>query len=74
SLISVDDLQLLDDLSASVVGLLAARPDTFVVGTLRSGEPIPEDVSRFLTEPRVARHELAPLLDNETVELAESLL
>jgi hypothetical protein len=40
----VDDAHLLDEASAALTHLLATTPETFVLATLRSGEPAPEPI------------------------------
>ena len=57
----VDDVHLLDDTSAALVGQVALAGDAFVVATLRSGEPTPDAVVELWKNDLVERVEVRPL-------------
>jgi DNA-binding CsgD family transcriptional regulator/chromosome segregation and condensation protein ScpB len=57
----VDDVHLLDDTSAALVGQVALAGDAFVVATLRSGEPAPDAVVQLWKNDLVERVEVRPL-------------
>ena len=57
----VDDVHLLDDTSAALVGQVALAGDAFVVATLRSGEPTPDAVVELWKNELVERVEVRPL-------------
>lgn len=60
-LVAIDDVQLLDDASLSLVGLLLARSRGRVAMTLRTGEGIGASVRSLTRHPRVERVEVGPL-------------
>ncbi len=57
----VDDVHLLDDTSAALVGQIVVAGDAFVVATLRSGESSPDAVLDLWKNELVERVELRPL-------------
>lgn len=70
----VDDAQLLDDASATIVHQLAWSDAARVLMTVRAGERLPTPLRRFHGGPGVARMELAPLESRHIVTMAESAL
>lgn len=59
----VDDAHLLDDASATLTFQLASSSDTFVVTTVRSGEPAPDAVTALWKDDLAVRIELGELDD-----------
>jgi len=57
----VDDVHLLDDTSAALVGQVALAGDAFVVATLRTGEPTSDAVVALWKNEVVERIEVRPL-------------
>jgi DNA-binding CsgD family transcriptional regulator len=66
-MLSVDDAHLLDNHSAALVLQLAMSMPSFVVATIRAGEPIPDPVVALWKEGLVERVEVGPL-DDESIE------
>jgi DNA-binding CsgD family transcriptional regulator len=77
-LLVVDDVDVLDDVSAAVLHRLAtARASTApppLLMTLRSGRPLPDAVERMLVSGAVAQVRVPPLDEASTALLAEQLL
>ena len=69
----VDDAQLLDQTSTSLVLHLANAAVAFVLATVRSGEPCPDAMSA-MEGCRATRVELAALDERDTAELVESVV
>jgi DNA-binding CsgD family transcriptional regulator len=69
AVIGVDDVHLLDDLSALVVHQIIARRAGKVVMTVRDGEPIPAGVQELWTCGQFERLDLQPLSADETAAL-----
>ncbi|HET8683770.1 MAG TPA: AAA family ATPase, partial [Micromonosporaceae bacterium] len=65
----IDDAHLLDSVSATLVYLAARSDGSTVLGTLRSGEPVPDPIRALWTEDLVDHAELVPLTAAETREL-----
>ena len=65
--IGIDDAHLLDRASAATIGHLAARRLTFLVVTVRDGEPMPDAVTAMLGDGRVTRIDL-PGLPPEAID------
>lgn len=70
----VDDVHLLDDVSAGLVHLLAQHREAVVVATLRSGERAPEPVVALWKDELLPRIELDPLGQDEVTEVIETVL
>ena len=70
----VDDAHLLDSASATVVHQLATTTDTFVVVTVRTGEPCPDPVEALWKDEVAARLDLEPLDREDTERLVGELL
>lgn len=71
---AIDDVHLLDPLSAALVYSLARGGHARVIATLRTGEKVPDPVRALWTEDLVDRMELGPLSDVETAALLEEMV
>ena len=71
--LAVDDVHLLDPPSAALLLLLVHEGAT-MLGTLRSGEPVPPPISALWTEGLVDHAELSPLSIKESNDLLAGLL
>lgn len=72
--LAIDDAHLLDASSAALVYLVARSEQATVIGTLRSGEPVPLPIRALWTDDLVEHAELQPLtVDDSTALLAEML-
>jgi hypothetical protein len=71
-LLFVDDAQLLDPTSATLVLELAATTEVFVLATLRSGEPTPDAVDALWKDGGARRIELGRISDAAVEELVEA--
>ncbi|ROT31729.1 LuxR C-terminal-related transcriptional regulator [Micromonospora sp. HM5-17] len=72
--IGIDDAHLLDPSSAALVYLLARSENTTVLGTLRSGEPVPLPIRALWADDLVDHAELGPMTPAETGELLTAML
>jgi DNA-binding CsgD family transcriptional regulator len=70
----VDDAHLLDQPSAALTQLLATTEKTFVLATLRSGEPAPDAVVALWKDELAERIELHPFAAHEVEELLTTAL
>jgi DNA-binding CsgD family transcriptional regulator len=73
-LVVVDDVHLLDDLSAFVLHQLVRREAAIVIATLRTGEPVPKTVTELWKDGHLRRLDLQPLTRDECGELLEHAL
>jgi DNA-binding CsgD family transcriptional regulator len=73
-ILAVDDAHLLDPLSAALVGHVARSGHTTVLGTLRTGIPVPDPVRALWIDDLVDRLELGPLSVAETTSLLHEVL
>lgn len=71
--LAVDDVHLIDPPSAALVHLLV-REGARLLGTLRSGEPVPRPISTLWTEGLIEHAELLPLDEQESAELLTRML
>jgi DNA-binding CsgD family transcriptional regulator len=71
-LLAVDDAQLLDPASATLVLQLAETTDVFVLATIRTGEPTPDAVDALWKDAGARRIELARISDEAIAELVEA--
>jgi DNA-binding CsgD family transcriptional regulator len=71
---AIDDVHLLDPLSAALVYSLARGGHARVIATLRTGERVPDPVRALWTEDLVDRMELGPLSDVETADLLQEMV
>lgn len=72
--IGIDDAHLLDPSSAALVYLIARSDNATVLGTLRSGEPVPLPIRALWTDDLVDHAELEPLGLAETDDLLTAML
>ena len=73
-LIGVDDVHLIDDLSAFVLHQIVQRNLAHLVLTVRSGESIPESVREVWKSAQFARLDLQPLSRDEATTLVSRTL
>lgn len=73
-IVCVDDVHLLDDLSAFVLHQIVQRRAGKVVCTVRDGETVPEAVQEVWKAGPFDRLDLQPLAHNETVALVSAAL
>jgi DNA-binding CsgD family transcriptional regulator len=69
-MLSVDDAHLLDNHSAALILQLALSMPSFVVATIRGGEPVPDPVVALWKEGLAARVEVGPLDDGSIEAIA----
>lgn len=74
SVICVDDVHLLDHLSATLVQQLAVEGVVRIAATARRDEPIPETITGLWKDGYLARLDVAPFTRSEAVTLIESAL
>jgi DNA-binding CsgD family transcriptional regulator len=72
--VGVDDVHLLDDLSAFVLHQIVQRRAAKLVLTVRDGEPIPMGVQEVWTGGQFERLDLQPLSSDETATLLSTAL
>jgi DNA-binding NarL/FixJ family response regulator len=72
--LGVDDAQLLDATSATLVLQVAMTGAAFVVVTVRSGEPCPDAIVSLWKDAGAERLELGLLTADETADLAEAIV
>ena len=73
-MLSVDDAHLLDNHSAALVLQLAMAMPSFVVATIRSGEPVPDPVTALWKERLAERIDVGPLDDASIEAIAVQVL
>jgi DNA-binding NarL/FixJ family response regulator len=74
-LLMVDDAHELDDASSALLGLLALRPEVFVVVTLRTeSEPIPESLTGLWKDDLLVRIDVGALSAEATAEIVADVL
>jgi DNA-binding CsgD family transcriptional regulator len=73
-MLSVDDAHLLDNHSATLVLQLALSMPTFVVATIRTGEPVPDAVMALWKEGLAERIDVGRLDERSIEEIAASVL
>ena len=71
--LAVDDAHLLDPASAALMHLLV-REGATLLGTRRTGEPVPASIAALWTEGLVGHAELAPLGAGESRELLTAIV
>ena len=74
SVIGVDDVHLVDHLSATLLHQLAVEGSVRIVATARAGEPIPETITAMWKDGYLSRLDVAPFSKAESVDLIESAL
>jgi DNA-binding CsgD family transcriptional regulator len=72
--VAVDDAQLLDPASATLVAYLATTETAVLIVTVRTGEPAPDAVVSLYKDGGLHRLELSALSAGETEQLVESLV
>jgi DNA-binding CsgD family transcriptional regulator len=73
-LVWIDDVQLLDELSAALVRELAASRRAFVLATLRTDASCPDAITRLWREAHAQRLEMQPLGPEDTGALLARVL
>lgn len=73
-LVVVDDIHLLDELSALVVHQLVLQNAATVIATLRSGQPSPDAVTTVWKDGLLRRLELQPLSRSESTDLLGAVI
>jgi DNA-binding CsgD family transcriptional regulator len=73
-LVVVDDVHLLDDLSAFVLHQLVERGAATVIATLRTGETVPKAVTELWKDGHLKRLDIRPLSPIECTSLLEAAL
>jgi DNA-binding CsgD family transcriptional regulator len=71
--LAVDDAQLLDATSATLVLHLTSTSTVFLVATVRSGEPSPDAIVSLWKDVGAKRIELEQLGERETAQLVEAI-
>ncbi len=74
SVIGVDDIHLVDHLSATLLHQLAVEGAVRIVATARSGVPIPETVTAMWKDGYLTRLDISPFTRSEVVALIEAAL
>ncbi|HEY6522567.1 MAG TPA: LuxR C-terminal-related transcriptional regulator [Solirubrobacteraceae bacterium] len=72
--LGVDDAQLLDPMSATLVLHLATSASAFVLATVRAGEPCPDAIDSLWKDDAARRIELGALGDEDVRALVETAL
>ncbi|MDP9799682.1 DNA-binding CsgD family transcriptional regulator [Catenuloplanes nepalensis] len=72
--LAIDDAHLLDPTSAALVYLIARSGHATVLGTLRSGEPVPLPIRALWTDDLVDHAELSPLTIADTTHMLGEML
>jgi ATP/maltotriose-dependent transcriptional regulator MalT len=72
--LAIDDAHLLDPLSATLVYYVARTERATVLGTVRTGETLPDSIRSLWTDDLVERVELGPLTEEETADLLSQVL
>ncbi len=73
-IVGVDDAQLLDPVSAALALHLASATSTFVLATVRTGEPCPDAVVSLWKDAAAERLELDVLGESDTAALVEGIV
>lgn len=74
TVIGIDDVHLVDHVSATLLHQLAVEGTVRIVATARTGEPIPDTITALWKDGYLARVDVAPLTKSEAVELVETAL
>lgn len=74
AVIGIDDVHLVDHLSATLLHQLAVEGTVHIVATARTGEPIPDTITALWKDGYLARLDVAPFTKSEAVELIETAL
>jgi hypothetical protein len=74
TVISVDDAQLLDELSATLLHQIAVDRAGYIMAMVRSGEPVPDAITSLWKDGYLRRFELSPFTKQQSIALVESVL
>ncbi len=74
AVIGIDDVHLVDHLSATLLHQLAIEGAVRIIATARTGEPIPETITALWKDGYLARLDVAPFTKREAVALVETAL
>jgi DNA-binding CsgD family transcriptional regulator len=74
SLVGVDDVHLVDHLSATLVHQLAMDGSVRIVATARTGEPIPDTITALWKDGYLVRLDVTPFTKTQAVSLIEAAL
>jgi len=74
TVVGVDDAQLLDQLSATLLHQIAVDRAGRILATIRSGEPVPDAVTALWKDGYLQRLELQPFTKEQSIALVESVL
>ncbi|WP_445166640.1 LuxR C-terminal-related transcriptional regulator [Mycolicibacterium sp. Dal123E01] len=74
AVIGIDDVHLVDHLSATLLHQLAVEGPVRIVATARSGEPMPATITALCKDGYLVRLEVAPFTKEEAVGLVETAL
>ncbi|MDI3314658.1 MAG: LuxR C-terminal-related transcriptional regulator [Mycobacterium sp.] len=74
TVIGVDDAQLLDPLSATLLHQIAIDRAGRILAIIRSGEPVPDAVTALWKDGHLRRLDLRPFTKEQTIALVESVL
>jgi DNA-binding CsgD family transcriptional regulator len=72
--LAIDDVHLLDPLSATLVYYIARTQRACVLATVRTGSAVPDSIRSLWTDDLVERIELGPLTVPETADLLNQVL
>jgi DNA-binding NarL/FixJ family response regulator len=73
-LVAVDDAHLLDNLSATLIHLLAVTASARLILTARSGEPVPDAVTSLWKDSLITRLDIGPFDRTQSTRLIETVL
>ncbi len=74
SLVGVDDVHLVDHLSATLLHQLAMEGSVRILATARTGEPIPDTITALWKDGYLLRLDVTPFTKSEAVGLIEAAL
>jgi DNA-binding NarL/FixJ family response regulator len=74
SVVCIDDAQLLDELSATLLHQIAIDRAGRILATIRSGEPVPDAVTALWKDGHLQRLELQPFTKKKSIALVEKVL
>lgn len=74
TLVGVDDVHLIDDLSAFVLHQIVHHDAAKLVVTVRDGDAVPVGMQEFLNDGRLERMDLQPLSRDDTTQLVAAAL
>jgi DNA-binding NarL/FixJ family response regulator len=74
TVISIDDAQLLDQLSATLLHHIAVDRAGHIIATVRTGDPVPDAITSLWKDGYLKRFELLPFTKQQSITLVESVL